>query len=134
MIAQTNRCPFYARSPRYAVRLCAHIRDATGEKTLNVTTTWLVDLGQGGARIEWPRCKPCQGYEPGGVHPQCVLKPFDNRMRGSRDLSLCIDLPDGRSISARGKVAHVFQAADETVEELGLKFTAIEAEDREVLE
>jgi len=116
------------RAPRFAVRLGAHVRDASGEKNLSVTETWTVGLSTGGACIEWPRCKPCTGYQVGSIHPLCVLKPFDNRLCSSRELSLCFDLPDGRQIAARGKVVYVLRPQGQPTEQLGIQFTAFDGD------
>jgi hypothetical protein len=132
-ITKVSRKPVEARRhPRTAVFV--ELRARVQGKVRPVSrVTDIVNFSRGGICIEWDACPECKGYQPGGVHPDCIFSAYDNSVAGSDELDFCINNPylDGM-IVFKGKVAHVTrEGCRETV---GIAFASISPEMMGLLE
>ncbi|MFC1582167.1 hypothetical protein ACFL4W_01380 [Planctomycetota bacterium] len=68
----------------------------------------IVKFDRSTVTITWNYCPLCFGYGEDLVHPECIFKPFDSHVEGSRELNLHITVPiSEREFGLRGKVGHV---------------------------
>ncbi len=85
----------------------------------------VVDISVTGLALEFQRCSPCTGYEPGGVHPLCLLRPHAVAVAGSPELDLILCLTPEVVLEIKGRVAHIHQPTDWLhTEKVGIVFDA----------
>lgn len=100
-----------------------------------VFKTRLLDISPGGFSFEFNRCSVCTGYEIGTVHPLCLFAKNAKRFQESDPIEFVLSVRKDIIIEGTGRIAHVFQWADNPrVEKVGVAFVAMNEADRKVIE
>lgn len=124
------KIPERRQAPR--VSLPGTVRWTTGGAS--VYEGKLLNLSTKGFAIEFGRCATCTGYQKDTVHPMCLLAPIGQAIPASSPAAFALELAPDRTISAEGKVLHVYQAEDGVTEVVGFAFTEIPDEVRKTIE
>lgn len=76
---------------------------------LPIYKTRVCDVSMNGLSFEFARCAACTGYQAGTVHPLCLFARHAKRFAESEPLEFILSLGDNIVVTARGKIAHVYQ-------------------------
>jgi CheY-like chemotaxis protein len=91
-----------------------------------VYKTRVYDISQKGLSFEFVRCDICTGYEQGTVHPLCLFAKHAKRFQESHTLDFVLSISKNIVIEVQGRIAHVYQWADNPrTEKVGVMFTKI---------
>ncbi len=137
MIESTLRMKFEWRERRRHPRLPVKIRvrfpvQRPHESTIPVEAT-TIDVSLGGLMIERPMCTVCPGYEAGGVHPDCVLRPRALANADSTAVELELQIAPQKTLCLKARIVHTLIEEGTTREFVGLRFESMNAEDREFM-
>ncbi len=91
-----------------------------------VYKTKVYDISLKGLSFEFVRCSICTGYEQGTVHPLCLFAKHAKRFQESQQLEFVLSIRKDIVIEVQGRIAHIFQWADNpSTEKVGVMFTRI---------
>lgn len=91
-----------------------------------VYKTRVYDISQKGLSFEFVRCDICTGYEQGTVHPLCLFAKHAKRFQESQPLDFVLSIKKDIVLEVQGRIAHVYQWADNPrTEKVGVMFTRI---------
>ena len=100
-----------------------------------VYKTHVYDISQKGLSFEFARCEICTGYEQGTVHPLCLFAKHAKRFQESQTLDFVLSIRKDIVIEVQGRIAHVYQWADNPrTEKVGVLFTKISADAHDTIQ
>lgn len=110
------------RSARVSQGASCHLRDPFVSRPLEVSQATVLDIGDGGIRIEYALIDPtAAGYVPHGVHPSHFFYHYSLAGALSRDLNVSISGPGVAGLDVPARVAHVARTGNAEV--AGLAFS-----------
>lgn len=92
-----------------------------------------IDISSEGLCFERTMCDVCTGYEPGGVHPDCILFKHAMKNEAARTLELDLIVSKHERLRLKAKVAHTFIEEGTNREFIGVEFVELTEADRERL-
>ena len=100
-----------------------------------VYKTKVYDISQKGLSFEFVRCEICTGYEQGTVHPLCLFAKHAKRFQESQVLDFVLSIKKDVVLEVQGRVAHVYQAAEQPAKEkVGIMFTRVTPDAQKVIQ
>ena len=97
--------------------------------------TKVYDISLKGLSFEFVRCTICTGYEQGTVHPLCLFAKHAKRFQESQTLDFVLSIRKDVVIEVQGRIAHIFQWADNpSTEKVGVMFTRISTDSHQVIQ
>ena len=88
-----------------------------------------LNLSMGGMCIEWYPCEQCTGYEPGGIHPDCILSRYDKNSENSEIMYVSLFVSELDAVTLATKV--VFTMKKDDMEFIGVCFWDIDENTKE---